>query len=82
LRNTNAPGPADLTFSYGPANSLPLGGDWNNDGVDTVGIYVAATGAWFLRNSNSPGPADIVFTFGPANVTPITGDWNGSTPKS
>ena len=80
LRNSNASGAADLVFDYGPPNAPPVMGDWNNDGTDTIGIYVPSTGAWFLRNSNSPGGADIAFTYGPANATPITGDWNGSTP--
>jgi hypothetical protein len=48
-------------------------------GSDTAGVYVSATGAWFLRNSNSPGGADIVFTFGPggAGLIPLAGDWDG-----
>lgn len=46
---------------------------------DTVGIYVPASGAWFLRNGNSPGPADTLFTYGAggAGLVPVTGDWNG-----
>ena len=41
LRNSNSPGLADLTFIYGPAGagSMPLVGDWNGDGVDTIGLY-------------------------------------------
>jgi hypothetical protein len=48
-------------------------------GLDTVGVYVPSTGAWFLRNGNSPGGAELVFTFGPANPTwvALRGDWNG-----
>lgn len=45
--------------------------------TDTIGIYVASTGTFFLRNSNSGGPADITpFTFGAPNNTPLAGDWN------
>jgi hypothetical protein len=46
---------------------------------DTAGIYVPASGAWFLKNANSGGPADITFGYGPASSTlvPLTGDWNG-----
>ncbi len=48
-------------------------------GADTVGIYVPATGAWFLRNDNSGGAADLVFTYGPSGstLTPLVGDWDG-----
>jgi hypothetical protein len=32
--------PAQYSFTYGPANSgwKPITGDWNNDGVDTIGL--------------------------------------------
>lgn len=48
-------------------------------GGDTVGVYVPATGAWFLRNQNSPGPADSVFTYGPggSSLIALRGDWDG-----
>jgi hypothetical protein len=52
-------------------------GDWDGDERDTVGVYVPATGAWFLRNANAPGPADLVFSYGPTNGTPVVGDWDG-----
>ena len=49
-------------------------------GTDTAGIYVPATGAWFLRNDNSPGSADLVFGYGPAGIgwLPLEGDWDGN----
>ena len=82
LKNTNAPGFADLLFGYGPpaVNWVALKGDWNGDGVDTPGLYDPATGAFFLRNSSSPGPADLLFIFGPgaAGWVPVTGDWDGN----
>ena len=79
LRNENAPGGADFAFTFGAggAGIAPVTGDWNGDGVETVGIYIASSAAWFLRNANSSGGADLVFTYGPANVTPLTGDWDG-----
>jgi len=51
-------------------------GDFNNDGTDTVGIYIQSTGTFFLRNTNSPGAPDITVTFGPANLLPLLGDWD------
>ena len=44
----------------------------------TAGVYVAATGTFFLRNSNSSGPADLVYTFGPIGAMPVVGDWDGN----
>jgi hypothetical protein len=43
---------------------------------DTAGVYVPATGAWFVRNHNSSGPADATVTYGPPNLAPLAGDWN------
>jgi hypothetical protein len=49
-------------------------------GSDTAGIYVPATGSWFLRNANSPGGADLVFGYGPGNLgwIALRGDWDGN----
>ncbi len=48
-------------------------------GPNTIGIYKAGYGGFFLRNSNSSGSADLVFSYGPANAgwIPLVGDWNG-----
>ena len=46
-------------------------GDWNADGVDTVGVKTATV--WSLRNSNTFGSTEISFTFGGANDLPLTG---------
>jgi hypothetical protein len=59
-------------------------GDWNGDGVTTVGVVCAASpfASWYLRNENSPGGPDqtngVPFAFGMANWIPIAGDWTGS----
>jgi hypothetical protein len=58
---------------------MPLAGDWDGDGVDTIGLYNPAGAAFFLRNSNTAGVADVTFTYGPAGsgFMAIVGDWNG-----
>ncbi len=75
LRNTNDTGFADREFFYGTANDIPVAGDWNGDGVDTIGIY--RNGTFFLRNSNTSGFADLQFPFGAPGDIPIVGDWDG-----
>jgi hypothetical protein len=78
LRDGNSSGPADYSFdltSQQPGD-LPVSGDWNGDGVDTVGFYRPTTASFYLRNSNSSGPADIVFAFGSSEDRPVAGDWN------
>lgn len=48
-------------------------------GRETIGVYVASSGTWFVRFSNAPGGADRVFSFGPggAGFLPLVGDWDG-----
>lgn len=74
-RDTSDTGFADREFFYGTANDLPVAGDWDGDGVDSVGIY--RDGVFFLRNANSTGFADLQFSFGQAGDLPIAGDWDG-----
>jgi hypothetical protein len=64
-----------VTFSFGQAGDLPVAGDWDGDGRDTIGVYRG--GRWLLRNSLSAGPADLAFTYGDATKRPVVGDWNG-----
>ena len=78
LRNSNSGGNAEIVFPYGdPATDVPVVGDWNGDGTDTVGVYRPASGSWFLRNSNSGGVAELSFSYGIPNEKPVVGDWNG-----
>jgi SpoIID/LytB domain protein len=63
------------SFSFGTAGDLPITGDWNGDGTDTVGVW--RSGKVYLRNTKGGGPAEVSFTYGQAGDVPIVGDWNG-----
>jgi hypothetical protein len=80
LKTGNRDGPAEIIVRYGPQNQgwQPLAGDWDGDGVDTIGAYDPVTGRFLLRNSNDQGNADIILRFGPTDSTwtAIAGDWN------
>ncbi len=52
-------GAADFWVHYGDRGDVPVMGDYDGDGTDTLGVYRG--GAWYLRNSNSAGPHDIFF---------------------
>ncbi len=70
-------GGADATtFYYGIPGDVPLFGDWDCDGVDTVGMYRPSQGFVYLRNSNDFGTADLEFFFGIPGDIPLVGDWN------
>jgi hypothetical protein len=76
LRNTNNTGGADITaFFGGDASDLPVAGDWNGDGVDTVGVYRGSTGVYFLSDSNTTPSVSYTLVFGNPGDTPFAGKW-------
>ena len=75
LRNANTSGVADTAFSFGNPGDYPVAGDWNGDGIDTVGSY--RDGVFYLSNSLTTGPAQQVIFFGLPGDQPIVGDWDG-----
>ena len=75
LKSTNETGFADAGLVFGIPGDLPVMGDWNGNGVDTIGIY--RDGVFYLRNSNTTGFADLACAFGQSGDLPMAGDWNG-----
>ena len=45
---------------------LPVVGDWNGDGITTIGLYRPSGSIFFLRNTNTTGAPDITVPFGDA----------------
>ena len=67
----------DHVFRFGVPGDVPLAGDWNGDGVTTVGVF--RDGMWYL-DVNGDGrfeSNDLVFKFGNPGDIPLTGDWVG-----
>ena len=59
-------------FAFGQPGDQPVAGDWNGDGIDTIGVYRPSTGQFLLRNSNTNGiPEDFVPLLA---VIPLYGD--------
>lgn len=75
LRNTLAPGAADLVVAFGRAGDRPVVGDWDGDGRTGIGVVRGST--WFLRGTPTSGVAETSFRFGRAGDTAVTGDWDG-----
>lgn len=75
LKNTNADGPGDIFVGHGAGTDLPFVGDWNGDGIDTVGVF--RDGTFYLKNQNTTN-APIVHTilYGVTGDVPVVGDWN------
>jgi hypothetical protein len=58
---------------------LPVSGDWDGDGIDSVGLFDPASGRFFLTDQNAAGPANRVLRVdhSDSEVLPLAGDWDG-----
>jgi hypothetical protein len=70
-------GAADYSFIFGNPGDKPFVGDFDGDGVDTVGLHRESTGLVYFRNANSTGTADSQFIYGDPGDKLIAGDWDG-----
>jgi len=76
LRFTNTSGSADIITIFGGTTSdLPIVGDWNGDGLDSLGVYRSTTGVFYLANSNTAPQINYTFVLGNPNDTPLSGHW-------
>ena len=66
---------SDFTYVFGAPGDVPFVGDFDGDGVDTIGLFRPSTGMFYLKNSHTEGPGDIEFAFGETGDIPIAGDW-------
>ena len=57
----------------------PVVGDWNGDGIDTIGVYV--NGWWYLRNAASGGSPSNIVNYGAAGYAPVVGRWAADGPS-
>lgn len=80
LRYSNRPDQPnpDLAIVYGDSNYLPVIGDWDGDGIDTIGAYSKVTGFFHLRDTNSAGVPDHLALFGNPGDTPLAGRWDNT----
>jgi Tol biopolymer transport system component len=63
-----------VTAQFGSAGDLPVAGDWDNDGKDTIGVF--HQGVFLLTNDFFETNGSSVF--GVIGDLPMTGDWTGS----
>ncbi|MEP7284585.1 MAG: right-handed parallel beta-helix repeat-containing protein [Chloroflexota bacterium] len=77
LRNSNTSGAPDITATFGTSTDLPVVGDWNGDGIDTLGVY--RNGLFLLTNSNAANAAiNYSIALGQPGDLPVIGDWDGN----
>ncbi len=70
-------GAAEYSFGFGNPGDTPFVGDFDGDGVDSVGLYRTSTGFVYFRNGLSTGVADLEFFFGDPGDQILAGDWDG-----
>ena len=83
LRNGNTTGNADISFFFGDSGDIPLVGDYNGDGCDTLSLYRPSTDTFHIVNrlgedGGGLGPADFDFVFGADGDLPFVGDFDGN----
>lgn len=69
----------NATFTAGLSGAKGISGDFDGDGIDTIGSFT--NGIWKIRNANFPSlnfsNAILTTQFGVAGDLPVIGDWNG-----
>ncbi len=67
----------DHVFHYGTAGDVPVTGDWNGDGIRTIGVF--QDGSWVLDTDGDGRltEADRRVALGQAGDKPVVGDWDG-----
>ena len=74
---------SDVRFFFGNPGDVPLAGDFNGDGCDTVSIYRPSEARFYIINQlgqdeGGLGAADTDYLFGNPGDKPFVGDFNGN----
>ena len=67
----------DHVFRFGGSGDIPIAGDWNGDGIRSVGVF--RDGRWYfdLDGDGRWSEGDETAVFGQAGDLPVVGDFNG-----
>ncbi len=67
----------DHVFHFGTAIDVPIVGDWNGDGITTIGVF--RNGTWLLDvdGDGKWSEGDVAAEFGGEGDKPVVGDFNG-----
>lgn len=71
-------GVAEFDFHYGDPGDEPLVGDFDGDGMDTVGLYRPSAKRVFLLNAHRGRKADVAFAYGRAGDRVLMGHWEST----
>jgi hypothetical protein len=67
----------DHVFYYGSSEDIPVTGDWNGDGIKTIGLF--RQGEWILDTDGNGRltKSDLTVNYGQTGDRPAVGDWDG-----
>ena len=63
---------ADVRFFFGNPDDVPLAGDFDGDGCDTLAIYRPAEGRVYVKNTLGTGVAELSYPFGIPSDKPFS----------
>ncbi|HSK07093.1 MAG TPA: hypothetical protein VK990_06195, partial [Acidimicrobiia bacterium] len=75
--NDGGLGAAEFSYIFGNPGDKPFVGDFDGDGVDTLGLHRESTGFVYFRQTHTQGVADEEFFFGDPGDKPFVGDFDG-----
>jgi hypothetical protein len=75
--NEGGLGEAEFSYVFGDPGDKPFVGDFDGDGIETVGLHRESTGLVYFRNTHTQGVADEQFIFGDPGDRLVAGDWTG-----
>lgn len=68
---------ATESHDFGGPGDLPVTGDWDGDGKDTIGVFHPAAVGSFTMTDDFVEP-NILFPFGTVGDLPLSGDWTAT----
>lgn len=80
LSNTHDGSSPFITLTYGHPTDIPVVGNWDGRGGDTIGVARRVRGVglkWVLAGANVSRPVNTSFVFGLAGDQPVVGNWDG-----
>ncbi len=75
--NDGGLGAADFSYYFGKPGDKPFVGDFDNDGIDEIGLHRESTGLVYFRLTNTQGVADSSFIFGDPGDKMVAAAWSG-----
>jgi Tol biopolymer transport system component len=76
--NDQGLGAAEVSYHFGNPADKPFAGDFDGDGIDTIGLHRESTGEVYFRNSHTAGVADSQFVYGDPSDRLLCHDWSGT----